>query len=92
MNCPCKQTHYPLQFFIHPKNGMKMATRGTIPVKNAKREGWLLLSRELIGESIARVLEREYNKSHRFDWLHTPTYLDDTETHLRMKALTSRVS
>jgi hypothetical protein len=36
------------------------------------------------------ILTRLYNINHPFDWLHTPTYQDDKELHLKMKEETKR--
>jgi len=83
--CVCSRPHYPLRFFR--RGGLTLATRGFEPVAYLLDEGWEEVDP---GEATRNALVFQYNLSHRFDWLHTPTYLDDKETHLRMKAQTAR--
>lgn len=84
--CDCGRQHFPLQFFT--KGNHRLATRGVKPVENVLAEGWERLDKPL--PQTVRALTEAYNRSHRFDWLHTPTYLDDRETHLMLKAQTAR--
>lgn len=84
--CDCPGPHYPLRYFRHPRRRVLIGTRGTLPVARLIAEGWAEVE---VNEREARLLHEDYDRSHRFDWLHTPTYLDDRETHLRMKALTA---
>lgn len=90
MSCDCPKPHYPLRFFEKMVLGVKvtLATRGKEPVALVLKEGY----KEVIDvpEKRRDLLLKGYNDSHRFDWLHTPTYLDDKETHLRMKKETKR--
>lgn len=83
--CLCPRRHYPLEFFW--KGNSWLATRGTKPVENILRMGW---KRGEPSPLVKRVLREGYDQSHRFDWFHTPPYLDDQETHLRMKKETRR--
>jgi hypothetical protein len=83
--CTCARQHYPLRYFR--RNGLAIATRGERPVERILSEGWEEFDAD---ERIRTALRRQYDLSHRFDWLHTPTYADDRETHLRMKAKTAR--
>lgn len=83
--CACSRPHYPLQFFT--LEHYYIATRGTKPVENVLAEGWVRVTPE---PRMVRQLHEQYDRSHRFDWLHTPTYLDDREMHLRMKEETRR--
>ena len=85
-SCTCSRPHYPLRFF--KRDGYTLATRGVKPVENIISEGW----EEDFAPSVPVMsqLHFQYDRSHRFDWFHTPTYLDDRETHLRMKAQTAR--
>jgi hypothetical protein len=91
VKCQCGQPHYPLNFFrrlIEGRGLFYLATRGDRPVAKVLVDGW---ERADVDPRIARQLAEAYDRSHRFDWLHTPTYLDDKETHLRMKEQTRGV-
>ena len=86
MICVCDRPHYPLRFF--KKGTAVLATRGTKPVENVLGDGWVEFD---ASEGERRLLSDVYSRSHQFDWLHTPTYLDDKEAHFRMKAQTARI-
>lgn len=83
--CECDRPHYPLRYF--KKDLFFCATRGTKPAEKLVNDGW---TETTVAPFIAAKLHESYDKSHAFDWLHTPTYLDDMETHLRMKEETKR--